>query len=111
MAAQPFDDGEHQSEKKNARRARAPSQHAEHRARGIKKPQPTGHQHGNERKLPGVRVGIDQEGVADPIEPDEKKAEAEAPANSPCLTQAAWTRGCAIQQQHEARIRKKQKRK
>ncbi|MGY2931477.1 hypothetical protein ACVWZ6_001079 [Bradyrhizobium sp. GM6.1] len=77
MTPQPFRDGEACRERKHARRVLGPEQAGERKAH-CREDRQIGRQaqHG-ERRQPGEYIGVDEEGVADPVEAGHEIAEAE----------------------------------
>ena len=80
MAAQPFGDRQRGGEGEDAQRPAHPdSARAAQRRSPVRAPgRPAGRY--RERHQPAEGLGVDQEGVADPVQAGQEKAEAEAPA-------------------------------
>src|SRR5262249_61202803 len=75
------------------RSASGPTQYRERNAKRGKQRETGRHQRDRERQQPAERLGVDQERVADPIEPGEEISESEPPARGRCRNEAAPAAG------------------
>ncbi len=111
MAAQPFGDRERDCERKDAHGPASPERARQRESGAVKIASPAGKRGDRNRQQPAEGLGIDQEGVADPVEAGEEISEAEEPAgDGGCKNSAEASGGGAVDQPDRDRKGQEQER-